>query len=184
MNEIVLENTLLSLLKFTPGLGRVHVYKALLMIDAFYYAYFKESLTGITYIKDWYGPVPDFKAKNAISNFKSIYHSRQEIFDFSQFKHFTKQSPDYSVFKNEEETLEIIRTVAQFVNKKWAKQLSELTHDEAYYSANMGEVIPLEAIYKITTKAEAWTKKEKELLTKDIEEISQSANFDLSSYCR
>jgi hypothetical protein len=66
MNKAVFNNTVLALLKAAPGLGSVQINKGLIMIDAFYHSYFKKTLTGITYIKHWYGPVPDYEAHSEL----------------------------------------------------------------------------------------------------------------------
>ena len=53
MNKVIIENTVLALLKSAPGLGSVQINKGLIMMDAFYHSYFKKTLTRITYIKHW-----------------------------------------------------------------------------------------------------------------------------------
>ena len=66
MDKAIFNNTVLALLKAAPGLGSVQINKGLIMIDAFYHAHFKKTLTGITYIKHWFGPVPDFAAHDEL----------------------------------------------------------------------------------------------------------------------
>ena len=182
MNKVLLENTLLSLLKFTPGLGRVQVYKGLIFIDAIHFAYYGKSLTGITYVKDWYGPVPSYQAANAIKEFNSINITWEAYDAFAQCCHYAKKDPDYSVFA-EKSTLDIIRDVAQFIIKMKAKELSQLTHDSLYENTDFGEEIPLNLVAKLEVGTSPWTDTERTDAKNILEEISASGEIDLSQFC-
>jgi len=182
MKKEILENTVLALLKTTPGLGNVQINKALILIDAFYHSYFKETLTGITYIKHWYGPVPDYEAHAVLykMEFDKIKISHEKVGHAVKSAHYAIHDPDYSVFSSR--ALEIIRDVALFITQNKAGKLSEITHDMVYENTPMGGVIPIESVYSLETDSRPWTDEEKTDAKKILQEIADSEEFDLSPF--
>ena len=182
MDKAILENTVLALLKSAPGLGSVQINKGLIMIDAFYHSYFKKTLTGITYIKHWFGPVPDFEAHNEIykMEFDKIKVVHERMGQTVKAAHYAIQDPDYSVFSSK--AIEIIRDVAMFIVGNKAGKLSEITHDAVYENTPMGGVIPIESVYSLETESLAWTDKERMSAKNILEEMTNSAGIDLSSF--
>jgi len=184
MNKLLFKNTVLALLKAAPGLGKVQLRKGLIMVDALYHSFFKETLTGITYVKHWYGPVPDFDANNELyrMEFSEIKITRERAGSKIKEAHYAIGDPDFSVFPNRK-ALEIIRDVAGFIKSSQAGKLSEITHDAVYENAKMGEVIPIESIYSIEITAEPWTREEHNDAQLAVKELAESG-FDLSPFCQ
>jgi hypothetical protein len=182
LNKTVLENTVLALLKAAPGLGSIQTNKGLIMIDALYHSYFKKTLTGITYIKHWFGPVPDSEAHNELykMEFGKIKIVQEEAGRKTKSAHYAIAEPDYSVLNSR--AIEIIRDVAMFIIQNKAGKLSEITHDAVYENTPMGGEIPIESVYSIEMESLPWTNEERTDAKKTLEEISNSAEFDLSPF--
>ena len=183
MNTILLKNTVLALLKAAPGLGKVQLRKGLVMIDALYHSFFKETLTDITYVKHWFGPVPDYDANNILyrMEFDEIKVIREKLGNKIKTAHYAIALPDFSVFPNRK-AIEIIRDVASYIIANKAGSLSAITHDTIYENTKMGEVIPIESIYSIEIASEPWTKEEKNDAQLIVKELAESG-FNLSSFC-
>ena len=184
MNVVLLRNTVLALLKIAPGLGKVQLRKGLVMIDAIYHSFFKETLTGITYVKHWYGPVPDYDANNILyrMEFNEIKIVREKVGGQVKEAHYAIVEPDFSVFQNRK-TIEIIRDIANYIIANQAGSLSAITHDAVYENTKMGDVIPIESIYSIEIAAEPWTKEERDDAKLAVRELAES-DFDLSPFCQ
>jgi hypothetical protein len=182
MNKGLFENTVLALLKAAPGLGRTQINKGLIMIDAFYHSYFKRTLTGITYIKHWYGPVPDYEAYTELYKleFNKIKVQHERTGAVTKSAHYAIYDPDYSVFDSR--AIEIIRDVAMFIIERKAGKLTAITHDAVYENTPMGGEIPIESVYSIQTESLPWTNEEKTDAKKLLEEMADSAEFDLSPF--
>jgi len=182
MDKTVFTNTVLALLKISPGLGGVQINKALIMIDALYHSYYKKTLTGITYIKHWFGPVPDFEAKDELyrMEFGKIKVVKERSGNFVKHAHYAIEEPDYAVLPNK--AIEIIQDVVSYVKGNIAGKLSEITHDAVYENAHMGDVIPIESIYSFQSNTSPWTEQEKEDTNRMLQGISESDEFDLSSF--
>ena len=182
MNRVILENTVLALLKAAPGLGSVQINKALILIDAFYHSYFKETLTGITYIKHWYGPVPDYEAHAVLykMEFDKVKVTHEKAGRTVKSAHYAILEPDYSVFSSR--AIEVIRDVAMFIIQNKAGRLSEITHDMVYENTPMGGVIPIESVYSLETESLPWTTEEKNDAKKVIQDMAESEEFDLSPF--
>jgi len=181
-NREILENTVLALLKAAPGLGNVQINKALILIDAFYHSYFNHTLTGITYIKHWYGPVPDYDAHAVLykMEFNKIKVTHERIGKVTKSAHYALCEPDYSVFSSR--AIEIIRDVALFIIQNKAGKLSEITHDAVYENTSMGGVIPIESVYSLEADTLPWTDEERKDAKNILEELSESEDFDLSPF--
>ncbi|GHU24731.1 hypothetical protein FACS1894164_12040 [Spirochaetia bacterium] len=167
MDKRVLENTVLALLKAAPGLGSIHVNKGLLMIDAYYYSLFHRTLTGIQYVKDKYGPVPEPEARNIIKNMEldTIEVQKEEKGPHKKKSHVALVKPDYSVFPPE--ALAIINEVAERITSMSAQSLSEATHNKAWEYTEQGEIIPITSTYSL----EVIDRSTRELTTSEQKEI-------------
>jgi hypothetical protein len=152
------------------------------MKDAFYHFYFKKTLTGITYIKHWYGPVPDYEAHGELykMEFGMVKVVKERTGSFIKDAHYAIQEPDYAVLSSR--AIEIIRDVAMFITQNKAGKLSAITHDAVYENTPMGGEIPIESVYSIEPELEPWTSEEKADAKRILEEISNSDDFDLSSF--
>jgi len=182
MNKEILENTVLALLKAAHGLGSVQINKALILIDAIHHSYLKKTLTGITYIKHWYGPVPDYEAHGVLykMEFNKIKVAHEKIGRAVKAAHYAICDPDYSVFSNR--AVEIIRDVAMFIIQNMAGRLSEITHDMVYENTPMGGVIPIESVYSVEIESRPWTDEERNDAKRILEEMADSEEFDLSPF--
>ena len=182
LSKEILENTVLALLKAAPGLGSVQINKALILIDAFYHSYFKKTLTGITYIKHWYGPVPDYEAHAVLykMEFDKIKVTHEKVGRVTKTAHYAICEPDYSVLSNR--AIEIIRDVALFIIQNKAGRLSEITHDAVYENTSMGGIIPIESVYSLEAETLPWTDEERKDAKNILEELAESEDFDLSPF--
>ena len=182
MDKVILENTVLALLKTAPGLGSVQINKGLIMTDALYHSYFKKTLTGITYIKHWFGPVPDHEAYLEIHKmeFSKIKVVKETVGHVKKTTHYAISEPDYSALDSR--AIEIIRDVAMYIIQKKAGKLSEITHDVVYENTPMGGEIPIESVYSLEPESLPWTSEEKIDAKKILTEMANSADSDLSSF--
>ena len=182
MNKALLKNTVLALLKSAPGLGNVQLRKGLIMVDALYHSFFNETLTGITYIKHWYGPVPDYEANSELykMEFGEIKVVHERFGSRKKEAHYAIEAPDFSAFPNKR-AIEIIRDVAGFIVTNKAGKLSEITHDSVYENTKMGDAIPIKSIYSIETTSEPWTREEHADVQSAVRELNESG-FDLSPF--
>jgi hypothetical protein len=182
MDKVLLKNTVLALLKSAPGLGKVKLRKGLIMIDALYHSFFNKPLTGITYIKHWYGPVPDYEANAELyrMEFGEIKLAHEKKGNKIMTAHYAILDPDFSVFPNKK-AIEIIRDVADFIVTNKAGSLSKITHDAVYENTKMGDVIPIESIYSVIITPEPWTQEERADARLEIKELAESG-VDLSPF--
>jgi hypothetical protein len=182
MDKIILENTILAMLKDYPGLGSIQINKALISIDAVYHSYYGKTLTGVRYVKHWYGPVPDPEAHLIIykMGFDKIKIKKEKVGSVTKDAHYALQDPDYAVLTNK--AIEIIRDVTMFIYQKKAGRLSEITHDAVYENAKMGEEIPIQSVYEIGIEQSTWTEEDHKEATKALEELERDG-VDLSAFC-
>jgi hypothetical protein len=174
----------LALLKASPGIGSVKLRKGLILIDAIYHSFFGKTLTGITYIKHWYGPVPDYEANNELykMEFNKIKVTQKREGSVKKTAHYAICEPDISLFPNKT-AIEIIRNVADFIKTEKAGKLSEITHDAVYHNTPMGGIIPIESVYTIEVETLPWTDEEREDTRQILEEVLANGETDLSQFC-
>ena len=147
MNKEMFENTILAILKVSPGLGSIQVRKAVCIADAVHNSLHKQSITGAKYIKEKLGPVPDnegFRCLNEMSISGKIEIHEQAIGPYTKNAYYAVSDPDYSLFT--ESQVDIINYAARIAFNHTGTDLSFKTHDAVYSSINMREEIPLEAI--------------------------------------
>jgi hypothetical protein len=147
------KNTILALLMEAPGLGEIQLRKALVMTDILNESFYGKGLTGMTYIKYKYGPIPDRASWLKIQSMlwdDTIYLKEEPVGQWTKHAYYTKTNPDYEVFT--EEQLAFIKASADFAKKRKARSLSEMTHDEVYKKTPLGGVIPLSSMFGIKVK--------------------------------
>jgi hypothetical protein len=149
MDRVIIENTVLALLKAAPGIGSIHLNKGLLIIDAYYHSLYGRTLTGIRYVKHVYGPVPDSDAHKIIyeMEFGKVLVKQERKGGYIQNSHYAEEEPDYSLLPARDS--KIIEEVAEMISKFSAKYLSDITHNEVWKRARYGETIPIESAYSI-----------------------------------
>ena len=147
MNKDIFENTVLAILKVSPGLGSIQVRKALCIADAVHNSLHCQSITGIKYIKEKHGPVPDdesFRCLVEMSMSGKINIYEEAIGPHTKNSYYAVAEPDYSSFTRSQ--IDIINYAARIAYDHTAMDLSFKTHDAVYDSIKMREEIPLDAI--------------------------------------
>lgn len=151
------EKVVLFFIDKSPGIGEVQLRKGLFLIDSLYYALHNKSLTGISYIKEKRGPVPDNKAHKKLIDIldqpyiiheyetkgyyeKSSYYINRELFN-----------EDLQFNKNDEK---LLISVVNYISNKSSNELSKLTHGDVYKNTPMRSQMPLEKVveFKINDK--------------------------------
>ena len=134
-SSLKLENVLLYVLNQVgsrPNVGETVLYKLLYFIDFDYYEKYEQSITGLKYVKNHYGPTPKQK------DFKSIVSGMQEegrlkvvsvkFHEKSQKKYIPNDSADLRLFNGQE--LQHIDQVLSRLADKTATQISDYAHQD------------------------------------------------------
>lgn len=125
------------------GFGATKLNKVLWFADARMYVMHKHSITGATYIREKYGPVP-----------KPFIPAREELKkagivevwkDDRQTRFRAKAAPDMTLFSTEETRL-LDQWIETIDKEHTATSISDKTHDYGWQIAVEGEEIPLIAI--------------------------------------
>lgn len=124
-----------------PNVGETVLYKLLYFIDFDYYEKTGHSITGLTYIRNHYGPTPAF-------DFKGIVEGMQENEDLEvvETKYFNNSQKKYLPLKNVKleqlsaSELQHIDETLSRLSDMTATELSELSHyDTPWVVAKQGE---------------------------------------------
>ena len=148
MNKEVFENTVLAILKVSPGLGSIQLRKALCIADAVHNSLHKQSITGVRYIKEKLGPVPDNDGYRCILEMMfSDKIVNDEIYSgIGTENHFYANAEPEMIFTKSQ--LDIINFAAMTARNYRATELSLKTHDDVYNRTPMRAEIPLSEICK------------------------------------
>lgn len=177
------EKAVLFFIDKIPGIGEFKLRKGLFLIDSLYYALHKKSLTGISYIKEKQGPVPDNKAYKKLID---ILDKPYIINEYELRGDYEKSS--YSIDKklfNEdlqfnESDEKLLMSVVNYISDKSGNKLSKLTHDYVYKNTPMRRKMPLDKVVEFRINGEK-DKKEpnniKELFEPMKEGLLKDANF-------
>ena len=125
------------------GFGATKLNKVLWFSDARMYVLHRHSITGATYIREKYGPVPKefLRARESLRS-----HGKIEYWaDNGQTRFRTTQMPDMSMFSAEERKI-LDHWIETIDRDHTANSISEKTHDYGWQIAHEGEEIPLIAI--------------------------------------
>lgn len=123
--------------------GATKLYKVLWFADARRFVLTKKPITGATYIREKYGPVPKYAmiARQQLEKEGAIRISKEG--DLTRF--IALRSPDLSPFSTEE--LQIVDYWIRNIDENHtAGSISEESHDYAWDIAKMGEELPLYAV--------------------------------------
>lgn len=124
--------------------GATKLYKVLWFADARQYVLTGDSITGETYIREKYGPIPQhamqvraaLERENAVRIWK----------DGKLTRIVANDSPDLSPFSPEQ--LRIVDYWIEHIDKEHtAASISDATHDYAWEIAENGEKLPLNAVF-------------------------------------
>ena len=128
------------------ALGATKLNKIAWFVDTLSFRMNGASLSGEVYVKRQFGPVPrniqsalaslEAQGKIVVIEPKVQYQPRQFI---------ARQAPDPGVFSNQErELLDLI--IHEVCEKHTATSISDVSHNQIWDAALMGEVIPMEAV--------------------------------------
>ena len=128
-------------------LGSTKLNKVLWYADTSAYTYRGTPITGETYVKRQYGPVP----KHILSILTDLEESKQivtrnvDYFGHDKKEFFALKKPDLSEFTGEEVSL--IDTMIEIIcRENTAKAISDASHDRIWELADIGEEIPYHAV--------------------------------------
>ncbi|HPO08026.1 MAG TPA: Panacea domain-containing protein [bacterium] len=130
-----------------PTFGRTKLNKVLFYCDFLAYKFLGSSITGDTYHKEQFGPVPnsirrildEMKRNGEIVEILNLYGG------YEQYKPAALVPPDMSVFGPEEVVW--VDNVLDQLRKKNATQVSDLSHRfHGWQLAEMNETIPYESV--------------------------------------
>jgi hypothetical protein len=126
--------------------GSTKLNKVLWFSDARAFEAFGKAVTGETYIREKFGPVPQhiLPTLEELQRDGLIQAWREPFFDFEIDRYGAHMPPDTSVFTADE--LGIIDWwIKHVAEEHTAASISEASHDHAWKIAKLGEVLPYQA---------------------------------------
>lgn len=105
------------------------------------------SITGATYIREKWGPVPQqiMPVRDQMVRDGLIGISRQPLFDHDQDVFTTEARPDLDLFARDEMQI-VDYWIDEVCEKHSAASVSKLSHDYTWEIARIGEVVPFHAL--------------------------------------
>lgn len=128
-----------------PGFGAVKLYKVAWFSDARAYMLYGRSITGATYIKKEFGPIPKHGRgiRAALVKEGLISEHRSKV-DYEGWTFRSLRDPGPLEFDSKE--LEIINYWIKHIDEDHtAGSISDLTHDYGWEIADIGEELPMAA---------------------------------------
>ena len=120
-----------------PNVGETVIYKLLYFIDFDYYEKFGKSITGLTYVRNHFGPTPVLRTFNGVVDAMMRAHELEVIettyFNHKQKKYLPVVKPTLDNLKASE--LRHIDEVIARLGDKSATELSELSHRDTPWIA-------------------------------------------------
>lgn len=148
-------------------LGRVKLHKILYFSDMLYFLANSKPLTGEEYIKQKFGPTARHlqSALRELERNGRIAVRERSYFGFPKQDFIVQEKFDHSCLAEDERKL--LDAVIDFVCARTAKEISELSHNDAWRLAEMGEAIPYFMAYslvptEITDDDRHWAQQEAE----------------------
>lgn len=128
-------------------LGNVKLHKILYFSDMLMFMHSGKPLTGDDYIKQQFGPVARHLTSvvNELTSLGALKVENRTYFGFEKKSYSALSKPAATALGNDE--IEILNDVIDFVCARSAREISELSHDTAWRTADMGERIPYSAVY-------------------------------------
>jgi uncharacterized phage-associated protein len=130
-------------------LGNVKLHKILYFSDMFRYLESGQPITGVEYVKQKFGPT----ARHLTATLKSLEArgvlsvAEEEYFGFRKKLYACRQS--YSRTSLSEDETAILDLFMEKVAALSAAEVSEISHDAAWESVPLGEVIPYSSIFRV-----------------------------------
>lgn len=135
----------------TPAerLGNVKLHKILYFSDMFNYLETGQPITGVEYVKQKFGPT----ARHLAATLKGLEASgKLKVFQEEYFgywkKAYVSQTPYVRSALSQPET-QVLDKFIDYVADLSASEVSEISHDAAWESVSMGEVIPYSSIFRV-----------------------------------
>jgi hypothetical protein len=144
-------------------LGAVKLNKVLWRADFKAYLELGEAVTGATYVKRQYGPVPSaiLQAQRELQAEGRISIREVEYYEKGKREFFALTRPDLSLFNADEISL-IDEAIEYVTEKHTARSISEESHDRIWELARIGEEIPYYTVFskpaEITEDDIEWAK--------------------------
>lgn len=127
-------------------LGSTKLNKVLWYTDMLSYVYLEKPVTGETYVKRQFGPVPkhvltilaELEAEGLIATKESEY------FGYDKKEYIALKKPNLALFTQEE--ISLIDAMIEVIKEHTAKTISQASHDRIWELAEIGEEIPYHAV--------------------------------------
>jgi len=127
-------------------LGSIRLNKILWYADTIHYRATGQSMSGETYVKRQYGPVPEhvLRALGKLEEEDAIVIRKRTRFGLPMTDFVSMVDPDPKALTPEETAL--LDDVREYIcTEHTAGSISQMSHDQIWEAANMGERIPLAA---------------------------------------
>ena len=131
-----------------PNVGETVLHKLLYFIDFDYYEKFDESLTGVTYIRNYHGPtaVDLREILRQMQKHGETEAMKSKYYQYSQKRHLPLVAPDLSILSGRE-TKHIDEVLTRLAHMN-AKELEAYSHgDIPWRAAQSGQPIDYEAVF-------------------------------------
>ena len=125
-----------------PNIGQTALYKLLYFIDFDYYEKRGESITGLSYIKNQFGPTPMRTFKDVVGQMKKdqeLKELRVQYFGMGQVRYLPVVNPSFNHLSADE--VKHIDGVLERLSDKSAKELSTLSHSDMPWLATKDKEI-------------------------------------------
>lgn len=132
-------------------LGSIRLNKILWYVDTLTYRAGGESVTGGAYVKRQFGPVPKhiLSMLGELEHEDSIVIRERERFGYPMKDYVALTDPDTSSLSAKE--IALVDEISDLIcNSHTAESISELSHDQIWEAANIGEEIPMSAVLAST----------------------------------
>lgn len=130
-------------------LGRVKLHKILYFSDMLHFVATGRPLTGVEYQKQPFGPAARHlkAALDKLQREGALEVLRRDYFGFPKYDFVSKTPPNNQTFSNTE--ISLLGEVMDFVRLKSAREISDLSHNDAWHSVKMGERIPYYSAFSL-----------------------------------
>ncbi|HRC85759.1 MAG TPA: Panacea domain-containing protein [Thermoanaerobaculia bacterium] len=145
-----------------PRCGKTKLFKILFYADFAAYRRRRKAITGWTYRKADFGPVPD-QASAAIEEIVAeglCAWAERDCFGYRQKKLLALREPNLDLFSGEE--IDLLARTVQDLWSMTAREVSDLSHRfSGWLAAEMGEEIPYSTVFvgeprALTADEQAW----------------------------
>ena len=150
VDKKIFKNTVLKIIELAgeDGIGAVKLNKCLIICDAVHKALYGDSLTGATYIKHKYGPVPETEADDILQELKTSgdIDIRKKMVSPGIYEntHYLCQGLEVSKKFFSDEEISIITWAVSTIMPMTAQQITEISHNRCYHNTPMLKEINLD----------------------------------------